>query len=241
MPQYYVEDDHEAIIPKELFLKVQEEIARRGSQVDCMGRRRGFSSKHCFTNLMYCAECGEPFRRVHWNNRGCKSIVWRCTSRLDKKGECHARTIYEDVLKQAFVTALNQFIGSSMEYLGILQENIAEVLRMGSPDSAENIQAQLDELQRQLIERASQREDYDDISQEIFRLREQKEKAMMDDVSRSDYFERIKELQDFIISQPSGITEFDETLVKHLLKKVTVYEDKLVFEFKSGITVEVEN
>lgn len=38
-----------------------------------------------------------------------------------------------------------------------------------------------------------------------------------------------------------GITEFNETLVKHLLKKVTVYEDKLVFEFKSGITVEVEN
>lgn len=190
---------------------------------------------------MYCAECGEPFRRVHWNNRGCKSIVWRCTSRLDKKGECHARTIYEDVLKQAFVTALNQLIGSSMEYLGILQENIAEVLRMGSPDSAENIQAQLDELQRQLIEMASRREDYDDISQEIFRLREQKEKAMMDDVSRSDYFERIKELQDFIISQPSGITEFDETLVKHLLKKVTVYEDKLVFEFKSGVMVDVVN
>lgn len=123
-----------------------------------------------------------------------------------------------------------------MEYLGILQKNIAEVLHMNNPDSAERIQAQLDDLQQ-----ASRREDYDDISQEIFRLREQKEKAMMDDVSRSDYFERIKELQDFIISQPSGISEFDETLVKHLLKKVTVYEDKLVFEFKSGVMVDVVN
>ena len=64
---------------------------------------------------------------------------------------------------------------------------------------------------------------------------------MMDDVSRSDYFERIEELRGFIISQPSGITEFDETLVKHLLKKVTVYEDKLVFEFKSGVMVDVVN
>ena len=144
-------------------------------------------------------------------------------------------------MKQAFVTALNQLIGGSREYLGILQENIAEVLRMGNPDLAENIQAQLDDLQHKLIDRASRREDYDDISQEIFRLREQKEKAMMDDVSRSDYFERIEELRDFIISQPSGITEFDETLVKHLLKKVTVYEDKLVFEFKSGVMVDVVN
>lgn len=128
-----------------------------------------------------------------------------------------------------------------MAAAGSLQKNITEVFHMSNPDSAENIQAQLDELQQQLIDRASQREDYDDISQEIFRLREQKEKAMMDDVPRSDYFERIKELQDFIISQPSSITEFDETLVKHLLKRVTVYEDKLVFEFKSGVTVDVKN
>lgn len=26
LPQYYVEDDHEAIIPKELFMQVQEEL-----------------------------------------------------------------------------------------------------------------------------------------------------------------------------------------------------------------------
>lgn len=29
LPQYYVEDDHEAIIPKELFMQVQEELVRR--------------------------------------------------------------------------------------------------------------------------------------------------------------------------------------------------------------------
>ena len=54
-----MEDDHEAIIPRALFLQVQEEIARRGSQVDCMGRRRGFSAKHCFTGLLYCANSAE--------------------------------------------------------------------------------------------------------------------------------------------------------------------------------------
>ena len=31
VPQYYVEDDHEAIIPKDLFYRVQEELARRAS------------------------------------------------------------------------------------------------------------------------------------------------------------------------------------------------------------------
>ena len=46
IPQYYVEDDHEAIIPRELFMKTQEEMARRGSLMDCKGRKRGFSSIH---------------------------------------------------------------------------------------------------------------------------------------------------------------------------------------------------
>lgn len=241
MPQYYVTDDHEAIIPKELFMMVQEEMARRGSEVDCKGRRRGFSSNHCFTHLMYCAECGEQFRRVHWNNRGCKSIVWRCTSRLDKKGECHARTLNEEILKFSFVSALNQLIGGSEEYLKILHENIASVLRMNNPDSLESIDARLGELQRELIGRADRREDYDDIANEIFRLREQREKSMLDDTARSEYLNRMKELQDFIKKQPSSITEFDETLVRHLLARITVHDDYLEFRFKSDVTVEIEN
>ena len=44
----------------------------------------------------------------------------------------------------------------------------------------------------------------------------------------------------FITSQPDTITEFDETLVRHLLDRVTVFDQKLVFEFKSGVSVEIE-
>ncbi|MCT2878988.1 recombinase family protein [Lactobacillus delbrueckii] len=37
MPQYYIKDDHEAIIPKDLFRRVQEERKRRrtGIKVPC--------------------------------------------------------------------------------------------------------------------------------------------------------------------------------------------------------------
>ncbi len=112
---------------------------------------------------------------------------------------------------------------------------------MSNPDSAESIQARIDELQQQIIDKASRQEDYDDAAQEILRLREQKEKAMLNDASRSEILDRIRELQEFITAQPSEITEFDASLVKHLFNKVTVYDQKLVFEFKSGVTVEVEN
>lgn len=239
-PQYYVEDDHEAIIPKELFLLVQEEMARRGSLHDCKGRQRGFSSNHCFAGLVYCAECGELFRRIHWNNRGRKSVVWRCISRLEKGGGCNARTVREDELKEAFIKAVNQLVTDSESYIPILQQNIRKVLLMSNPESAESIQTRIDELQQEIIDKASRQEDYTDAAKEILRLREQKDKAALNDTSRTAMLDRINELQEFIRSQDSDITEFDEHLVKHLLEKVTVYADKLVFEFRSGVTVEIE-
>ena len=235
-----MEDDHEAIIPRALFLQVQEEIARRGSQVDCMGRRRGFSAKHCFTGLLYCAECGEQFRRIHWNNRGCKSVVWRCMTRLEKKGACYARTVYEESLKQVFVDALNQLTGSSETYLSVLQKNMAEVIEMEQSNLPEEIQRKLDALQKKLIECAERHEDYEEIAQEIFRLREQKEQALRENVSQQEQKERMRELQEFLAAQPHQIAEFDETLVRHLLAKVTVSSERLDFTFQSGVTVSIE-
>jgi hypothetical protein len=37
-----------------------------------------------------------------------------------------------------------------------------------------------------------------------------------------------------------AITEFDESLVKKLLEKVTVHDDYLEFRFKSGVTISIE-
>ncbi|WP_205623402.1 integrase [Desulfosporosinus sp. HMP52] len=43
----------------------------------------------------------------------------------------------------------------------------------------------------------------------------------------------------FLQEQPTSLTEYDEVLVRRLIQKVTVYEDKFTVEFKSGLTVEI--
>lgn len=90
VPQYYVENSHEPIIPRELFMQVQEEMVRRANlRGGKGGKKRVYSSKYALSSIVYCGHCGDIYRRVHWNNRGYKSIVWRCVSRLDEKGsEC---------------------------------------------------------------------------------------------------------------------------------------------------------
>ena len=51
---------------------------------------------------------------------------------------------------------------------------------------------------------------------------------------------RLDELQDFIESQQSEITEFDESLIRKLIQQITVYDDCFTVEFKSGITIDIE-
>ncbi|MBO4378935.1 MAG: recombinase family protein, partial [Clostridia bacterium] len=158
LPQYYIEDDHEAIIPKDLFLRVQEEMARRSSERDMNGRRRGFSANHAFSHMVICECCGENFRRLHWNNRGKKTIVWRCKTRLEDKTRCTARTVREETLKAAFLEALNEMVCDSDTYLNRLRENLEAAINSANPMSAEALSAKMAELQRELINRTERRE-----------------------------------------------------------------------------------
>ena len=58
VPQYYIENNHEPIIPRDLFLRVQEEMARRASLETNVLRRRQYSGKYALTNIVFCAHCG---------------------------------------------------------------------------------------------------------------------------------------------------------------------------------------
>ena len=240
MPQYYVESNHEPIISRETFMLVQEEIARRGMLRDCQGRRRGYSSKYCMTGITYCANCNELYRRIMWNIHGKKTAVWRCCSRLHDHTSCSARSVHEDKLQKAFVEALNQMIGDSGEYLQMLQDNLEEALTAGKSASIMKIDDRLRELQQELTIRTENHKGYDDIADEIFKLKEQREQLMMVETTRSDYKERINDLKKFISTSDHSITEYDELLARHMLAKVTIFDDNIVFEFKSGVAVSVE-
>ena len=83
-------------------------------------------------------------------------------------------------------------------------------------------------------------QNYDDITEEILRLRELQAQADMDGTAKSEHKKRIRELLKFIERQTSKVLAFDESLVRKLLEKVTVYDDYLEFHFKSGVTVSVK-
>ena len=100
LPQYYVENSHRPIIPKEVYLQVQAEMARRKkhwqdfrySHISSLGGRT------------FCADCGAPYRRV-----GGEGGYWRCETKLQRKkhpdADCTNTSIREAELKAAVAAA----------------------------------------------------------------------------------------------------------------------------------------
>ncbi len=242
VPQYYVENSHEAIIPREVFMQVQEELIRRRIvHTSPNGKTRTFSSNHCFAQIVICGNCGEVFRRVHWNNRGKKSIVWRCVSRLENTGLfCDARTVLESTIEQVLVTAINNTLDGKDTFLSTLKENIATVLTRENDQTLSDIDKRLEELQMQLLKLASSNADYEKVGDEIYRLRDQKQKLQVENANRDELKQRMADMSTFLKKQPTALTEYDEQLVRRLIEKVTIYEDKFTVEFKSGVKVDVE-
>lgn len=242
VPQYYVENSHEAIIPRNLYMQVQEEMLRRANLHSGANRKkRVYSSKYALSSMVYCPKCGDIYRRIAWNNRGKHSMVWRCVSRVEHgPGCCDAPTVQETELQEAVVKAINMALGGKDDMLVALEQNISSVLALEDEGSMESINAKLEELQRELLKRANAKKDYNDLADEIDRLRELKQNSMAENAEREGLKQRIAEMQEFLEEQTEQIEEYDESLVRRMVEKITVYEEKFSVEFKSGTSVDVE-
>ncbi|MDD6490799.1 MAG: DNA methyltransferase [Firmicutes bacterium] len=106
--------------------------------------------------------------------------------------------------------------------------------------TADGIDEQLMELQKELLKKANNKEAYDEIADQIFKLREQREKCTVDTAARDAQIARINDLQDYIKQQRTDLAKFDETLVKRWLKQITVWEDHFTVELKSGLKIDIE-
>lgn len=87
---------------------------------------------------------------------------------------------------------------------------------------------------------ASRKEDYNDIADEIFRLREMKQKNFTDTAVRDEQVKRINELNEFIEQQDSELTEFDESLARRWIKEIIVWDNRITIELKSDVSIDVD-
>lgn len=241
VPQYYVENNHEPIIPKELFLQAQEELHRRNNIYTGTDKnKRIYSSKYALSTITFCGECGDIYRRTYWNVHGRKEIVWRCVTRIEQGPEvCKNRTAKEGDLYDAVMIAINRLLAGGDNIIKTLEENIHAVIGDTTEYRISEINTLLEEMQKELISLANKGKDYESLADEIDELREKRQNLLVEDASLSGENERINELIEFIQNNKYRTLRYDDTLVRKIIQNVTVYENHFVICFKSGIEIEV--
>ena len=241
VPQYYVENSHEAIIPKELFLQAQEELHRRSNiYTGADKNKRIYSSKYALSTITFCGDCGDIYRRVYWNIHGRKEFVWRCVTRIEQGPEvCKNRTVKEAELYDAVMTAINRLLAGGDNMIRILEENIHAIIGDTTEYKISEINTLLEEKQKELISLANKGKDFESLADEIEELREKRQTFLVEDASLSGENERINELIEFVRNNKYRTLRYDDTLVRKIIQNVTVYDDHFVICFKSGIEMEV--
>ena len=103
VPQYYVENSHEAIIPPEEWEQVQKEFVRRKA----MGRK--YSGNSIFATRLICEDCGAFFGPKVWNSTSEKyrRTIWQCNDKFKGEDRCKTPHVTEESIKDAFVQAFN--------------------------------------------------------------------------------------------------------------------------------------
>ena len=260
VPQYYVEDDHEAIIPKDLFYRVQEELARRASvNKSAVTRKKNmkskYSSEYALTGILLCGECGQEYRRVTWARNGKKKIVWRCSNRLTN-GTKYCKdsvTLEEGILNRTVMEAIHRITCNDGNFASALRQNVIRVIgsygKEQEPDEYdEKIKAKQEEMVSLIAENAaisSYTDEFDEryrrIAEEISTLKEEQLEARRKKKLAESYDRRVQDMDDFLKQQTCQMPKFDNDLVRRLIANIKVVSaDKLLIQFQSGIVMEQE-
>ena len=255
LPMYYVENSHPAIIERRIFDRVQEEIARRAGkkkvkQTGTKTELGRYSGKYALTELLYCGECGTPYRRCTWSRDGKKKIVWRCVSRLDygKKYCKNSPSVDESRLHNAIAAAITKKANSEeINIVGIMNH----IESFGSRRDTDGIiqrQRRIAEIEKVIDDLARLNSDeaqsgeldykFSELYAELYSVKDELEE-MQSGASALDG-DMLNEMREVVTGLKNHPVEYDDKVVRQLIDCIKVMSaDTIKICFKDGTVTEV--
>ena len=238
LPMYLIQNNHPAIVSREIYQAVQAEKTRRSASASPSKKmsstgRSCYASKFALSERLVCGECGTLYRRCTWKRNGKTRIVWRCVSRLDYGAKyCHqSPTMDEEPLQWAIMTAINSVMDSketicrqiteaAVEETGILPDStmtLGEINRR-----LEELEAEFNILLQQPDSAVKNAARFGSIANEMASLKEQREKVaarLRKDQTVQLHVHTMKAALD---GMSHHMQQWDEEMVRQLVHTVKV-------------------
>lgn len=245
VPQYYVENNHEAVISPETFEIVQQEIQRRRNM------NGKYSGVDILTAKIKCGECGGCYGAKVWHsNDKYRRVVYQCNRKYSGDKKCTTPIITKEDIENRFINVVNNLIKNKDEVIDNL-ETVKKTLC-----DTEELVKEKNKLQDQLVEQvekiqglievnskvAQNQEDYqkkyDAIVKEYETTKAEHQKLELDISNKLAKSETLNLFINTIKKQDTLLKEFDAVMWGSLLESVTVYKaDDIRFKFRDGTEI----
>ena len=212
--KYYIQDSHEAIVPRETFQKAKEIREARNTYYE----DRMPTDNYPFTGLIECGQCHKTYHHKI-NNSGKKwvSEIWVCGGQhRGGMKQCDCTRIKDEVLKEKFVDCYNEFV----------MTRPAGIQEQAKQEEIENIRDEMRKLSRLslngLITASDYNKEKDALTNKILELKMEKSKIKSNTVSESDF---------------TIINQFDENKLNTFITKVIINKNMVTFVFYNGAKI----
>lgn len=249
VPQYYVENHHQAIVTPEQFEMVQSELKRRR-------REKRFRRKTVFDGKIICGCCGNLYgSKVYHSNNKYRKEVFACNKPWVRGvSKCPTKNITVEVAKKLFMLALNELVDIKQEVIENLQQLLKEFL------NTNHLRQEHAELEKELNALAFQ---YNSLMDENSRIAVNQHSFISNQESLAEEYnskqERYRKIEELIKDTEnrsiiiktfikdlktveSGLTEFQEDLWCALLDHIVVLDKKnakVVFKDETEVVLEI--
>ena len=139
--QYYVENNHPAIIEPDTFEMVRLEMDRR------LMLNGKYSGTDILTSRIKCGECGGSYGAKVWHsNDKYRKIMYQCNRKYSGKENCKTPAIRSDDIESRFVNVVNSMIENKDEIISNLERILDKICnKKGLSEEKEKLENSLAE------------------------------------------------------------------------------------------------
>ena len=248
LPQYYVENNHPAIIERDLWQMVQTELMRRSM----LGA--AYSASSIFVSKLICGDCGRPYGKKKWHSTDkYAKEIYRCNYKYDKaKEKCQTPTLTEEEIKEKFMRAYNLVMCDKKQ---VIEDTLAVIDLLSNTEDLDIIiaeeQAAIEELSKlvsaMVRENARTIQDqiefarrYDELTKQYDEHKAALDKALKEKAYKTGkatkmqaYLEAMKKADDYI-------EKWSDEMWILMVETAMVHRDKTItFRFVNGREIRV--